>query len=283
MIYSPIAFDTQSLERYQILFKNCFPNASQFSVPMLDWLYAKNPDGAVIGFDAWEGDELVAHYACIPTQVKIDGVIQKALLSLNTATHPAYQGKGLFTTLAQMTYDTAVSKGFCGVYGVANANSTPGFIKKLGFQLVEPLQAMIGVGRLNINFDAIARETQFERVWTSESLKWRCANPSNRIYHHASKNHNAFYARTHQPLLSAYAELSPNQVCVMQSDQRALFGARLYLGLVPHQACRFSSYINIPTRLKPSPLNLIYRHLSSSPHHLVAGSIHFSFLDFDAY
>lgn len=283
--FSPITFDAPSLIRYQTLFSACFPGASKFTLPMLKWLYVDNPDGKAIGFDAFDGGDLAAHYVCIPTTIRIHGVEQKALLSLNTATHPKYQGKGLFTTLAQMTYRAGADQGFGSVYGVANMNSTPGFIKKLGFQLVQSLDVMIGVGRLGADAEMISRNAQFEHVWTADSLRWRCANPINQVICYYAKDRVAFEAKAFGPWLPVYAELPPTQIqgSVIVEGRHSLSCLRLYLGLMPTNACRFSSYVSIPNQIKPSPLNFIYRTLNTEPCMLEPGAIHFSFLDFDAY
>ena len=78
------------------LFADCFPGVDKFSREYIDWLYSCNPDGKVVGFDARDGDRLAAHYVCIPARAQVGDEEVRVLLSLNTATHPDYQGKGLF-------------------------------------------------------------------------------------------------------------------------------------------------------------------------------------------
>lgn len=280
--FSPLKFDDQSLRRYESLFFTCFSKAIKFEANVLKWLYVNNPDGFAVGFDAYEGDELAAHYVCIPVTIRLNGKIEKALLSLNTATHPRYQGKGLFTKLAEMTYQTAADQGFDCVYGVANANSTPGFLRKLGFQLVQPLNAKVGIGSLGIDFQKASINTQFERVWTPESLTWRCGNPGNQISRFSMSDRIGFHASAFGRILPAYTELS--KIDHYDSGDASLVSPfRLFLGLVPDQACNFVGYANIPQRLRPSPLNMIFRPLAQSRTLLEAGHMSFSFLDFDAY
>jgi len=282
MTFSPVASDAQSLLRYQALFTACFSAQEKFSPAALAWLYADNPDGHVVGFDAYDGATLAAHYVCIPATIRVNGKLEKTLLSLNTATHPQYQGKGLFSKLADMTYRAGAELGYSSVYGVANANSTPGFIRKLGFQLVQPLQAKIGCGSLGIDLDAAARNAQFERVWSQQALAWRCANPVNRIHSRAQGGALALYAPAFGKLLPAYAELG--LVSGYRPDAAGgLSPLRLFLGLAPAAAGGLGRYAEIPQRLRPSPLNLIFRALTDAPVTLEAGHISFSFLDFDAY
>src|SRR5690349_12069268 len=132
--FAPIRTDAAALAQYGALFQACFPMTDKFTPRYLQWLYVDNPDGKAVGYDAWDGERLAAHYVCIPARAWVEGAQVPVLLSLNTATHPDYQGKGLFTKLASMTFEAGAAQGFDGVYGVANANSTPGFVRKLGFQ-----------------------------------------------------------------------------------------------------------------------------------------------------
>jgi GNAT superfamily N-acetyltransferase len=280
--YSPVKFNEQSLHRYESLFYTCFLKSRKFEPITLNWLYVENPDGLAVGFDAFDGETLAAHYVCIPATLRVNGKLEKALLSLNTATHPQYQKKGLFTKLAEMTYQAAADLGFCTVYGVANANSTPGFVRKLGFQLVQPLNAKIGFGSLGIDFSMASSNAQFERVWTQESLMWRCSSPVNPILSFRKPDRIGFQASAFGKILSAYAEL-PGSVRYQGGDKGMASPFRLFLGLVPGRACSFTGYTNIPQRLRPAPLNVIFRSLTQSAARLEAGHIAFSFLDFDAY
>lgn len=280
--FSPVRVDAQSLLRYEALFTVCFSKQEKFSPRALEWLYAQNPDGHVVGYDAYDGDTLAAHYVCIPASLRVNGHVQKSLLSLNTATHPQYQGKGLFTKLAEMTYQAAAEQGYSSVYGVANANSTPGFVRKLGFQLVQSLESKIGFGSLGVNWALAARNAHFERVWSQESLDWRCANPVNRIHSSAAGGHIAFHARAFGSILPAYAEL-PGTLAYRPARSAMQSPMHLYLGLTPKSAGGLRTYMDIPQRFRPSPLNLIFRSLSAPDFSLESEHILFSFLDFDAY
>ena len=275
--------DDAMLCRYQALFLACFPASSKFTLETLKWLYKENPDGQVIGFDAFENGNLVAHYACIPAMVSIENMPVKALLSLNTATHPKNQGKGLFTKLAEMTYQQATEQGFHSIYGVANANSTPGFIRKLGFQLVAPLKAMIGIKQLGIDMTLAMNNAQFARIWSPASLSWRCANKNNIIQSLIQHDRVTFHAKALGNLLPVYAEL-PKNICHLTTEySQPISPLRLYLGLYPTAAHKTSMYGNIPNRLRTSPLNMIFRSLVKPNDKLNPNNIFFSFLDFDAY
>jgi GNAT superfamily N-acetyltransferase len=288
--YAPVQLDAATLALYGGLFQACFPMTGKFTPAYLAWLYLANPDGKAVGFDAWDGERLAAHYVCVPARARVEGRDVPVLLSLNTATHPDYQGKGLFTRLAAMTYDAGAAQGFDGVYGVANANSTPGFVRKLGFQLVRPLEARIGVGGLCHRPAAADAGLSFERLWSEAALRWRCANPHNPVYARSDGRKLRFHAAASGHLLPAYAELNAgpcigNALATLHRTGRApaLSPLRLFIGLAPDAGSNYWNYASIPMTLRPSPLNLIYRSFSPRVSRLDPGRIAFSFLDFDAY
>jgi GNAT superfamily N-acetyltransferase len=282
MQFAPIGFDQAMLAEYSALFAACFPTAGKFTPGYLDWLYLQNPDGRAFGFDARDDGVLAAHYVCIPARARIDGRLVRVLLSLNTATHPRFQGQGLFTKLAAMTFEAAGEAGFEGIYGVANANSTPGFIRKLGFQLVRPLDALVGVGKIGA-VASLAQPLAFERSWSSEALAWRCANPHSPVACRRKGQAWQFHAAAVAPWVHAYAELGLPADITPAAGRTPPSPLRLYLGLMPDTVRRSRAYVSIPRRLRPSPLNLIYRSLAAPGSQLDGARINFSFLDFDAY
>lgn len=279
--FAPVQNDPATLAQYGALFAACFPGTDKFTPSYLDWLYVANPDGAAVGYDAWDGERLAAHYVCVPARAWVEGQEVRVLLSLNTATHPDYQGKGLFTKLAAMTYEAGAGAGFDGCYGVANANSTPGFVRKLGFQLVRPLEARVGLGRLRHAPKPAAASLSFERSWSLDALAWRCANPHNRVHGRKAGGRLQFHAAAlgHIP---AYAELDADRLPVVP-DGGAPSPLRLFIGLTPDATSRYWNYASIPMRLRPSPLNLIWRAFTPRVPQLDASRIQFTFLDFDAY
>lgn len=280
--FAPIQFDQHTLAKYGALFAQCFPDSTRFTPEYLHWQYLDNPDGVAVGYDAWDGDQLAAHYVCLPAAVMIEGAEHKVLLSLNTATAPAYQGQGLFTKLATLTYEAGTASGYAGAYGVANGNSTPGFVRKLGFQLVRPLEAMLGIGALGTRMAAMPSQLAFERCWSVLALQWRCASPYNPVHCRQRGALRQFHATALGRMVPAYAELRANGEQLGRANA-FVPPLRLYLGIVPDQARALHTWVSIPRRLRPSPLNLIYRSFGTGPERLDPARINFTFLDFDAY
>ena len=281
----PVTTDDATIAKMTALLRAVFPNSSHFTEDVLRWQYRDNPSGEAVGFNAWLGDELAAHYVTIPLVSMVNGKEERGLLSLNTATHPAHQGKGLFTQLANATYARGAEQGFGFVIGVANANSTHGFTKKLGFQLVSPLRAMIGIGALPIvDRDAI----QYEQKWNDASLAWRLGHPAYE-YTVAQMRHWKLRPRGVRLVLSERKQFGCRYVlgalrdeAVLDEVQSAFMPSRkVWIGLDPGMKWSGSLYLNIPMRFRPSPLNLIFKDLLGEGRTLDAARVRFQAMDFD--
>ncbi len=284
MEFRPVKSDDAALLRYSSLCRLCFPKTSKFSLSYFQWLYRDNPAGHAVGFDAYDKEKLVAHYVCVPSPMILHSRKAKSILSLNTATHPDYQGKGLFTKLATMTYDYAATLQFDFIYGVSNANSTSGFVRKLGFQLVAPIEARIGIGRLPIaDKETTFHNSVFHKFWDPPGIAWRLGNPANRVYISGFDDGIVgFYSATNVPFLSTFAECCLD-FPVEDTAKTSMITPKLFIGLLPGERCKYKIYKSIPQCLKPSPLNLIYRNLQHCDSIIEADNVLFSFLDFDAY
>lgn len=280
MDFRPVETTPEALARYEQLLLACFPGSDKFKPAYLSWLYDQNPDGKVVGYDAWEGDQLAAHYVTVPATAHVAGEDTKVLLSLNTATHPDHRGKGLFPKLADATYKAGAEQGFDACYGVANANSTPGFTKKLGFQLIEPLLAKVGFGGLGVDWDQVRSKAAFRRIWSKESLQWRCDSPVNPV---TARNKGKGMSLRTKGAKGTAAWTEIGEQFDVQTPGRGPSPMRLFLGLLPQGVGGLGTYFDIPQRMRPSPLNLIYRSLSGRVATIEPGSVFLTFADFDAY
>lgn len=276
----PTGIEPSGITAATRLLQQVFPGAAHFTEPVVKWQYANNPDGTVVGFNAWHHGVLAAHYVTIPLLARIDGREEKGLLSLNTATHPGHQGKGLFTKLANATYDEGARQGFGFVIGVANANSTHGFTKKLGFQPVSPLCAMIGVGRLPL---ATVEHAGYERIWHEAALRWRLSHPAYRYRLKRTKAHDLILTDRVQfgarHVLAAMPARSVPDAVIQPFTGSAPF--KLWIGLDAAMRWRGRPYLNIPMRLRPSPLNLIFKDLTGKGRTLDPTTVRFQAIDFD--
>jgi len=259
-----------------------YPRTKQFSPNYLSWQYCENPDGQCIGFNAFYQKELVAHYVTIPFKAEIFGKVSRGLLSLNTATHPSHQGKKLFTALAERTYDHGKNLGYDFIVGVANANSTPGFVRKLGFQLVGQLEAKIGLG------DVVKKQVpvgiEYRGVWNPVRMSWRINNPSRSYYFAKHQEYIQILASTGKlGAMAMLGQVTPEIFDSQKAYKRGFPSLKLWIGLNCTVDWDKSMYVSIPNVLRPSPLNLIFKDLNESGLKLNPDQIIFDCMDFDAY
>lgn len=277
----PAATDPQGLEQLVTLFSEAFGN-DEINAALLDWQYNCNPAGRCVAFNAWSGDVLAAHYATIPVVAKIEGRTARGLLSINTATHPDHQKRGLFVRLAEATYEAGRQAGYEFVYGVANHNSVHGFVRKLGFQSVGLLETRIVISASRRHHDATA--SGFERVWDAASTQWRLSNPKLPADHYGVREmagQLAIIGRSAR--FPAIVGLLPaNTIPSLIREQRRRFGPKLWLGLDPDMRWGRSLQVKVPERFKAIPLTFIFKDLTGSLC-LDPAAVRCWAMDFDAY
>ncbi len=279
-----ISTDQQALMACASLLQAAFPDSTHHTVEYLTWLYCHNPAGPVVGYNAWEGDVIIGHYACIPVEMYLDGETRVGLLALHTAMHPNYRNAGVIYSLARKTCKLAAQRGFACIYAVANAASTPVFVKALGFQFVCQLSAALGLAGLQPDWEKALEGNRFRRRWSAASARWRAANPANPTSLQAHDSHAMiFRAHTHIPMIAAYG-LMPVEPPAPANCGSTTGPIKLFLGLLPEGSCRFPTYLPIPERFKPSPLNFIYLPLlEGAPQTLARNEIILGVHDFDPY
>lgn len=264
-----------SLGKVVELFTETFYWTKKFSRNYLKWQYLDNPMGKVVSFNAFSEDgQLAAHYATIPIYMKLDGKKELGLLSLNTATHPNHQGHRLFTTLADKTFQYAKKKGYKFVIGVANANSTHGFLKYLGFYMVAPLEFKIGIGDI---FKSEIPENLNRVVWEEEALRWRLKCPE---FEYSAKG-NTIHSNRKEPLFHTSVAKMPKCFTAEQLGiERTCDIFNIYIGLGANTNNGW--YFNLPKFIKRSPFNLIFKDLTDGHlPKLTKDNIFFTLLDYD--
>lgn len=93
-----------------------------------------------IGFFAMTDDGYpAAYYGAFPMRFSYNGSEYIGAQSGDTMTDPDHQKKGLFTRLALKTYEYCESENISFVFGFPNANSFPGFKKKLNWEFYDTM------------------------------------------------------------------------------------------------------------------------------------------------
>jgi len=128
------------------LYKSCFDNnGSPKKTENIEWQFFKNTEASAfvdIAFDE-QANKAAAIYAVSSVKFKIGNELLLGTQSLDTITDIDYRGKGLFITLAKEVYAKSAAAGAALVYGFPNGNSIHGFVKKLDWQVLDPLPFLI--------------------------------------------------------------------------------------------------------------------------------------------
>jgi hypothetical protein len=293
------------------LLAQVFPKSDISQPEYLVWLYQESPFGQVIEANLDDEQGRAGHYALVPCLLTRDGFDRNGALSLNTAVHRRARGGGAFVGLAADAISEAERLGGEFVLGVANANSTPGFVRRLGFDLLTSLPARIMLatpgareglrsawadadvfapGALADAIEPLLRPPSVgeARRWTPETLAWRLGRPGAHYALHRGEDLLAVTAEDRRhgirvavllkvfacaPLAARRRRALVRAICRFHRTPLAL-----HVGL--NDLIDFRG-LTLPKRLRESPLNLIYRSLDD-PKRPVS-IVDFEFLDFDAY
>jgi len=292
--------------RSQELLEQVFPKDRRYrDLAYLRWQYMHGPSGLAITADRDDPSGRVGHYAIVPQRWICSGEPALFALSLNTAVAERARGQGLFTVLAKETYKGAADQGVEAVVGVANGNSTPGFVRHLGFRNLGPLPVVILPARPTrknptvINSDQLLSDSIFmsqdghldsRRYWDTDELRWRLNAPNEAFVVVRSEDALVVACSTKVAgikfavILKVFAEPSSAPVdagAVVAQVCRAVHAPfAVYAGFNPHFQL---SGIPVPMRFRTSPLNLILRSVNDARNVEEFLPNCFEFLDFDAY
>ena len=196
----------------------------------------------------------------------------RALLALNTAVHPDFQRKGIFSELAKRTYSFAKKAQYDFIYGVSNSNATVGNLK-LGFYLVGELY-------LHLCFDASLKkeQTNFNKRRLSQErsnkfLEWRLNRPFTKY----SKTDRRIISKSRTSILRVISkEIDMNKTKKVYKKER-FPSIYFYMGSVKQK-----KMISIPSIFRPAAFNLIFKPLSLRSYNLSANleDSDLDFLDF---
>jgi hypothetical protein len=161
------------------LFSESF--GSPLPVELWRWAYLTNPHGDPYVSLCYDNGVLVGHYAMIPLPVSsLEGRLN-SYLSMTTMVSPSHRMHGLFTVLAEKTYEAGKSAGVDLVMGFPNAMSAPGFKKRLGWDLPPtdyvaalPKQELIAAARAEPLHTPEAFRLDLTNARTRE---WRLSRP----------------------------------------------------------------------------------------------------------
>ena len=150
------------------------------------WLYIDNPSGPAHVSLFYDNNQLLGHYAVVPTLLKFKGETFIAYRSMTTMVHPDGRGRGLFLDLANRVYAALQDKNVSLVYGFPNKNVADARSKYLKWTLAES-DKIVDLQGSEILSDTELCEVLTARAdieWDSDEAKqaeWRVSKPNTRF------------------------------------------------------------------------------------------------------
>lgn len=277
----PLELEARGLEELAELLRGAFPRARHVSAAYLEWNYLRNPEGLAFAYNAYVDGRLVAHCAATPLRARVDGAEERGLEMQHAATRPEHAGRGLFKELAERSVQAAVREGFGFAVAPSNAKSSFAFVERLGFQMVEPFEVRIGVGP--VPRGGAGAGFQFERVWTREALDWRLSRPDHPYRALRRGEDLVILASGGVPGLQVEVGTFPAAQVARPLPEGRVGPVRVWIGLDPSRRWTGRPFLNLPVRLRPSPLNFIFRDLTGRGRLLETGRVRADMLDYDAF
>jgi N-acetylglutamate synthase-like GNAT family acetyltransferase len=195
------------------------------------WKHELNPFGQSPTLLSFEGKELVGVRAFMRWQWQQGSKIFRAVRAVDTATHPQYQGKGIFKNLTLQLVDQCKYEDVDFIFNTPNKNSLPGYLK-MGWQRA---------GRLKIciqpNFKLSGRIDDFETAYSWHSQKSKLERFNNQLSEHRLRTHysNKFlqWRYGNNPNVNYYTFYDDSADCSYQ----VIFRLKPFRGQVEFRIC----------------------------------------------
>lgn len=137
----------------------------------LSWRYLDNPATDLLACVARDTEgRIVANYSASPCIMTTGEGTVRTALSMTTMTHPDYQGRGMFTILAEALYGHMVDSGYSMVWGFPNPISHRPFVERLKWLDIYEIPTMIlevnKVNEKNVLRDSgVLRDDEFDLAY----------------------------------------------------------------------------------------------------------------------
>ena len=216
------------------------------TVEFWNWKHNQNPFGASKIILAFDGDLLIGVRAFMCWEFINKNEIVKCVRAVDTAVHPNYQGKGVFSKLTKVALDDCQKDGIDIVFNTPNKISKIGYLKlgwveigKLPIRLSFPLkipriyneQALTEllsgyeINSIN-NFDFNTISKKISTPLTSVFINWRYVNcPINKYYNISKTNEYILIFRIRKVKLFTEMRLcevafNGNNICINDAISR---------------------------------------------------------------
>jgi GNAT superfamily N-acetyltransferase len=107
-----------------------------------EWKHRQSPFGVSPAWVALDGERVIGFRTFMRWEFEHEGRVRRAIRAVDTATHPDYQGRGIFSALTRAGLDQMRYEGVDYVFNTPNDNSRPGYLK-MGWQVVGRLPVSV--------------------------------------------------------------------------------------------------------------------------------------------
>ena len=107
-----------------------------------DWKHRQNPFGESPSWVATAEERVVGFRTFMRWEFDYEGRTRRVVRAVDTATHPEYQGRGIFSRLTRAAIDEMRVDGVDFVFNTPNDNSRPGYLK-MGWHVVGRLPVSV--------------------------------------------------------------------------------------------------------------------------------------------
>ncbi|CAN5846768.1 hypothetical protein BH23ACT1_BH23ACT1_02380 [soil metagenome] len=101
------------------------------------WKHEENAFGSSAAWTAMDGDRVVAFRSFLRWELEDGEQVRRAVRAVDTATHPDYRRRGLFSRLTHRGLEDLQAEGVDLVFNTPNEQSRPGYLK-MGWKVVAP-------------------------------------------------------------------------------------------------------------------------------------------------
>lgn len=181
-----------------------------------NWKHVQNPFGRSVVILAEDNGQIVGLRAFMRWDWNFNGQTFRALRAVDTATHPAYQGKGIFKKLTLSLVDKCTADGYDFIFNTPNEKSRPGYLKMGWDSLgktsirIKPVITSFLFGREAAKANSSGTELN-DRVWSGidgllESYKRDCIG---RFHTNYSKDYLVWRYKT-VPVATYHSIMDPS-------------------------------------------------------------------------
>lgn len=173
--------------------------------------HEKNPFGASPVFVAEESNTLIGVRVFMQWRWQLQNDIWVSYRAVDTATHPNYQGRGIFKTLTLKALDYIQEIGDCFVFNTPNEQSRPGYLK-MGWKEVGKIKVAI-IPTFLYGLSSLFSKRKYNNAITNNQLQLLC----DRHNKHLAEKNVLFTPKSSEYLKWRYEENPLQDYCVISS------------------------------------------------------------------